>query len=395
MSQIKGGIGTYNASTTGAGLSANQQKGSWDNKIYLLNPNAVPFSLLMSKMNSQKAEDPRINWFEDDYLAEYDTVTNNASTGTTFTVVHREYFSDDDLIYIPSTGEVARVNGAVSATGAGNITVERGIGGSAVAIDGSGTAVDIFIIGNASAEFADIPEAKVVNLTEAYNYCQIFKTQVPGISGTVEATDLRTGDEEKRQKAKYAVEHAKKHEKTAFFGMRHLIATGAHPKRFAGGLVPLITTNVLTSVGLLSEGKWDHWLRDFLQNGSDKKVVFISPLIASIIDQFAKARLTTYVKDSTYGIWIKKYVSSNGQVTLIPHKTLLSGPLGGMAVGVDLEYCKVRPLRKTELKQVDNDNLDGKGWYFQDEIGFQFIKESCHALMTGVTGRSSNTSTSS
>jgi len=386
--QFKGTTGVEGkfGSNTVDNLAQNQRKRDIDSKIYLLDPNSAPFTLLMSKLTDQKATDPKFSWFEDEYLQEWDEVQNAAGTGTTFTVENVESFEVGDVCILPSTAsrEVVLVTAVPAGTGSGDITVQRGIGGTP---DSIGAATPIYIIGDAHEEFSDIPTAKGTIKEEIENYAQIFKTVVPGISGTLKATDLITGDEARYQKMKFGVEHAKKIEKSAIFGKKYQDLTGTKPKRYTGGLLSFISSNVTGSVGTLTEDVWDAWTRDLFEYGSNKKVVFVSSLIASKIDGFAKGKLQMYPKDTTYGIKVLRYINSEGEVPIIVHKRLLKGSIfGGYAIGVDMENAIKKTLRPTQLKVVDNDNLDGDSWYYMTETGFKWPHEETHALMTGVTG---------
>jgi hypothetical protein len=140
-------------------------------------------------------------------------------------------------------------------------------------------------------------------------------------------------------------------------------------------------------VGTLTEDIWDGWLRDCYQFGSENKVVFISSLISSKVDGFAKGKLQMRSNETTYGIKVLSYFNSEGEVPLIVHRKILRGPIfGGYAVCVDMDYAQKKTLRPTSLTKVDNGNLDGESWKYMTEMGFKWPNEETHGLMTGVTG---------
>lgn len=363
-----------------------QIKPDVDAKIYLLNPSDSPFTLLMSKLNKKPAIQPKFNWYEDELVASSGAVAAAGGTdgvGTTISVVAGQgvYFTAGDMVLVPSTGEIFKVTGVST----DDLTIVRHIGSSG----GSSSIVNdaaLIIIGNASAEASGLPSAKVLAKVAKTGYTQIFKTVIPWISGTAEASETLTEDEIKYQKLKYGIEHALSIERAAFFGAAYE-DLGATTTRYTGGVIKGITQNVTAAGGTLTEDIWDAFIRSFLEHGSSKKVVFVSPLIASVVDKFSKGKLSTSIRDSKYGFKTMKYFNSIGEVDIVVHKKILSGTVyGGYAVGVDLEFAKIRTLRPTKLYDVVNsNNYDGKSWYYMTEVGFQVMNDKCHALLTGVT----------
>jgi hypothetical protein len=389
MSQNQLGVSTETNAAT------NQFKANVEDKIYLLEPQETPFTEFMQLLGDKNPGGAKFSHFEDDLCADTDEITNNAGTGATLAVAHVEYHAIGDLIYVPSTGELCRVSAAVTGTGAGNLTVVRGVGaGGAVATDGSGTAVPTIIISAAFMQGAGLPEAKFKSKDEVENYTQIVKTVLPGITNTAEASKQNTEDEWNFQKRKYAVEQAFKIEKLSVLGQKGRNVSGNHPLYTTGGLVERISTNVLLGVGSLSEGKLDNLLYKFLSYGSlRRKYFFVSPLIHRAISQFAKARGQVLQGTKKYGVSISDYEVAGGLVKVVMHPRLLSGALGGWAFGADLDNCQIRTLRKTKFfdKTQANDE-DQKAGYYLTEVGFSWKHEKTHCLMTGVTGISSTSS---
>lgn len=375
------------AQTQGSVVSTNtisaQLRKDMDSKIYLLEPNDAPLSLLTSSLNKKSAIQPAYNWIEHELVAETDAINYGAGyddDDTDLVVDNGVFFAVGDIVLVPSTGELMKVGARSTNT----ITFARGIAGSTAAAIADNAV--LYIIGNAFAEASDIPLAKMVAKAEKTGYTQIFKTTVPIISNTAEASQSLTENEIAYQKALFGKEHILKIEKSAFFGRPYVDLTGSTPVRYTGGIIPTISTNVVNAAGTLTEATWDSFVSKLCNYGSAKKVVFVSPLIANKIDGFGKGKLSTAVKDDRYGFSVRKYFNSVGEVSIIVHKKVLTGSYGGYAVGVDLEHFRMRTLRPGKCWPADNGNVDGKSWYWMSELGFQPMQEKTHALLYGVTG---------
>lgn len=355
----------------------------WDEKVFQLDPNANPFTRISSKTGKKDVTDPEFNWFEDSLLAEWSTVTNNAGVAATLTVPNKEYFSAGDLIKVPSSDEVMLCLTS-SGTGAGNITVERGIGTTgAVAIDGSVTPEPILIIGNANAEFSGKPEIKSKKKDKVYNYAEIIKTPF-GVSGTMDKTELRTGNEMNYQRGKMGIEHAKIIEKISIFGERGYDTLAGKIRRYTAGMLSFITSNIYTPTDLDDEDTWDSFLEMLFRKGSSKKIVFCSPSVIKAVNGYVKTNIQTFSKDKTYGVNIFEYMSPFGTVGLVLHKEVLINSYDNYAIGLDMEKVKLRNVRgrATRLyKNVQENDIDGEIDMFMTEIGFQLANEECHATM--------------
>lgn len=363
----------------------------WDEKVYQLNPDKAPLTRLISQIKREEVYDPEYNWFEDTLLGEWDAVTNNAGTNTTLAVSNKEYFSTGDVIKVPSTGETILVITATG-SGAGNITVRRAVGTtSAVAIDGSGTAVPILNLGNSSEEFSGKPEIKTTTKTKVYNYCEIIKTPF-GVSGTLNATKLRTGNELDYQRAKGGIEQAKRVEKKLWFGERGEDTNGDEVRRFTGGVLSFISAlSTPATFSALTEAVWDEFVRQLFRYGADKKIVFASSYIISLINGWSKGKLQTFGKDKTYGVNIYQLISPHGELGLVNMKELFTGAYyGGLAVGLDMNNVAYKYLkgRDTRLfKSVQNNDIDGQTDMFMGEVGLKLAQADAHGyLLVSDTG---------
>lgn len=345
-----------------------------DANVYELEPNVAPLTVLMSKLNSRPATNPKVEWLQDQPMPRITTLSASAlSTATGFGV-------SADIFRV---GDVARF----SALGFGvvvTITATGAIFGTVIGTQVSAqTGAELYMIGNANAEFGSMNEIKIPSLSTIFNYEQIFRTPL-GVSGTEDATDHYGGPERARLRKKFGIEHARKIEAAHFFGIRSISST----TRTENGLQSSITTNVTADTAGLTEVEWQTFLVTGFRYGSERKVAFCSPTAAAAIEGFARRLLTSKNSDdnSTFGVAMKTYVSGQGTVDIVTHKDWNdSATYGGYCFLVDMDSVYDRPLRATRLRpDIQAPDADGFKDEYLTETCIQQIWEARSALLTGV-----------
>ena len=225
----------------------------------------------------------------------------------------------------------------------------------------------------------------------AYNYCEIVRTPL-GITGSEAASKLYGGPDRDRLQAYSAIEHMRQWENVFFFGARKEdTSTSGAPKRFAGGLIEYIATNKTAVGGTLSEATFQDFLRTGFRFGSDRKVLFASPIVVKAIEGFARSTIKTESASGhgeTFGITMKQYVAGQGVVDIVMHRDWNDSAIyGGYAFLVDVDALKYRPLRDTKLLENrqanDADKIEDE---YLTEASVEIQHERKHALLSGVTG---------
>lgn len=372
-------------------INQSQRVIDMDDKIAELEPNASPLVVLLKKLRRVQAISPKVEWLENQLMPRYDTLSAAAASGATaIPTAHASYFRVGDVLRDTVTGEAMEVT-AVSASGIG---VNRAIGSvSAQAIASSD---ELFIVSNVNAEGASLRTIKTVQLTNLNNFCEIVRTPL-GITGTEAASKLYGGPDRNRLQALAAIEHMRDWEHISFFGARKedinppstTTATGA-PKRFAGGAIEYIATNVTPAVGTLTETAFQTFLRTGFRYGSQRKVLFASPLVVTAIEGFARNTLRTNTPDhaSTFGVQMQTYVAGQGVVDIVMERAWLdSKTYNGYAFLIDMDAVEWHYLRDTKL-------LENRQANDADKLEDEYLTEACpvfkneqkHALMKGVTG---------
>ena len=373
-------------------------------RIAYLDPDIAPLTLVLSKARSKSAYNTKFEWIEKDLAARWTTVIEaiaDANPGATATwdvaAGTADYFSVGDIANIPETGEKVRIT-AVD-TGADTIDVVRGVGTEVAGDNLAATnPTDIQIIGNAYTEGSASGDEKSHQETYPYNYTQIIRTPF-GVSGSEAVSENYTGPDRTRLRAEKAKEHKIDMERTAIFGERNIdTASTNNPRRYTGGFLYFTEANgaaVKDAGGVLTEPEMEDWLEDVFAHtaSGDTRLLLSSPLVVSVIDQLAVARLQMVPSDKTYGIAVRQWVTSHGTLNIVKHRLLENGSAGfgyaGYALAIDPGKLMYRFLRDRNTKlrmDIQDNDLDGYKDEYLTEVGWQVENPAVHGILSGVTG---------
>ena len=348
--------------------------------VFELEPNVAPLLAITSRTNSAPAINPKIEWNEDESMPRVTTLSASAASNATVWGVTADIFRVGDVVRETTVG----FGILVTATAAGAISGTV-VGGTAQA--SSASTDELYLVANASQEGATLREIKFPQLVTASNYCEIVRTPF-GLTRTEQKTQHYGGDEENRLKNKFGREHARSLEQVAFWGLRDLKNTN---QRMAGGLLEFISTNSTGAGGTLTEATFQTFLTSGFRYGSERKVLFCSPIAVKAIEGFARSNIRTEGstdRANDYGVTMKTYYSGQGIVDIVMHRDWNdSATYKGYAILVDMDAFKYRPLDDTRLKQnVQAPDYDGVKHEYITEASYQIIHERRHAKLTGITG---------
>jgi len=372
-----------------------EKKIDMSNEFKMLDQDESQFSTLLDKLPTQSAVREKVNWLEDQYFPNKSSVAAAGYTNvaTTLPVATGEgaYFRAGDLVRNVATMEMM----LVTAVAGDNLTITRAIGGVVAAQAGtSGQA--LLIVGNASAQAADLGTLKVTNRVLGYNYTQIFRNPF-GFSGTdVEIDTYGTGDP-MNEIAKKAVEHKRSLENTFFFGARSFTAASPNSIGTCGGLRDFITTNKTAAVGTLTAANLGTIIRGALQKGSRDKVIFASPLVVSALSALYTKTWAPNQEgggvDATLGIRVSGYVSGSfGDRIPVVLKREWGNfgdttEIGSLLVVLDRRFIKKRPLRGRGTSLLRNRQGNGEDRVVHEyltETSLEMSVESAHAWAYGI-----------
>jgi len=374
-----------------ADILSNQRVVDMSPTIAMLEPDEAPLTTMLQKTSKRAAYSQKVEWLSDELVPRLTTLSASATSAATALSVATgtgTYFRPGDVIRIASTGE----NCAVSAVSADTVYVVARTLGAITSISAA-SGVDVIKVGNAAAEGATLGTLIQTKKVANYNYAQIQRDPW-GFTNTLVASKLYGGPEPANEAKKKLIEHKRQMENTLFWGTRDLVTTGSAPIGYVGGIYQYVTSNITSSVGSLTETIFETFLRKAFRYGSQNKVMFCSPVVASALSSFPQGKLAPPSPSiDTYGVSLSKYQSASGAVVNIMVKRdwydfqATGNQYGGIGVVVDMDDITMRPLRDTVLKpdRQANDEDSIKQEYLT-EWSLELGLEKKHAIISGITG---------
>jgi len=379
-----------------ADILSNQRVVDMSPTIAELEPDEAPLTTMLQKVSKRAAYSQKVEWLSDELVPRLTTLSASATSSATSLSVPATtgassgtYFRAGDVIRIASTGENCYVTGVSADT----LYVTRGIGGTAVTAVSAASGVDVIKVGNAAAEGATLGTLIQTKKVANFNYAQIQRDPW-GFTNTLVASKLYGGPEPANEAKKKLIEHKRQLENTLFWGVRDLNTSGSAPIGYCGGVFQYATTNLTASVGTLTESVFESFLRKAFRYGSQNKVFFCSPLVASALSSFPQGKLAPPAPGITeYGVSLSSYQSASGAKVQIMVKRdwydfqNTANQYGGIGVMLDMDDITMRPLRDTVLKpdRQANDEDSIKQEYLT-EWSFEMGNEKKHAIISGITG---------
>lgn len=325
-------------------------------------PNGSAMLLALSAgMKSADAVDVIITWFEENYNTGRVSITNNASTGTSFTVstADANNVTAGQIYMVEDSGEYVYIEGVTGTT----VTVARGFAGTTnTSVDGSSTAKPMQLIGTAFEEGSAKPTS-IANLGyPVFNYTQIFRNPWD-ITGTAAAVDFRTGDKVAKNKQDAANFHGEAIERSFLWGRKTVGIRNGKPFRTMQGIIPTITTNVetqSTSVKYVD-------MRNFLQNvftynvqgAPNERIAFCGHTVLGVLDTLAMqwGDFKLEAGQTSFGMNITKWMTPFGTISLMTHPLMNINPVWTK----ELYVLHPAALRTRWLRRTFWDNYDSNG----------------------------------
>jgi len=342
--------------------ATDQRPKNWREAILYRYPNgSAPLTAILSKMGSEKVDDPEFNWWTKGLPTQRATVTG-VYTNATLATAYVSSGADGDTLYVKmSAADISqfRAGHQVLLRDASDLTVDVNVkvldrtdaGANSfltvmlLEADDNSSTGDLsdcdtaLIIGNINSEGAEMPDAIAYDPTKWYNYTQIWRTPLE-MTRTAMRTRLRTGDQYKEAKRECLELHSIEMEKSALFGVpSEKTGTNSKPERTTMGLIPaikggyngatggtvdnfVINTDFTGKTWLQGGEDWlDSELEQIFRYGSNEKLCFAGTGALLGIQRLVKA---TGVFDFTpatesYGIKVTKWVTAFGTINVITH----------------------------------------------------------------------------
>src|SRR3989344_5382147 len=380
-----------------------------DDKIFLLEPGESPLTAFLTQigkigdgggkfkghaLQKRVVYNPEFTEYEDQYSGVWAQINNGAgyASGATALVIDNtgvSIFTKFDLVKNTRTGEIMRVT-AVD-YGTNTLTVTRGAGATAAAAINENDW--LLVIGPAFEEGSKSGDSNTTKLVKGTNYTQIFKTKF-GVTLTQDASKLYPAEVAKDLKylrAKYGIEHAKKIERSYWFGeKKEVVGPDNKPLRLTGGILEAVNTagNVQDEASSgLTESEFRNFLRDYaFKFGSSEKYFFCGNIVLGYLESFSANNLRTVPGEKTYGVEVRKWISSFGTLNIVCN-TLLDNQNSRTGVAIDLGTVKHCPLtnRDTMLEtSIQENDADEQVDQYKSEVGLQRTNFEKNALLKGV-----------
>lgn len=341
--------------------------------IFLLEPNANPFTLISRKVGKMTSGSIKHSWYADELNP--DTVTLSSTEDSSHTTLvlktgHGERVAVGDILIVHDSLESMLVDSISTDT----ITVRRDWGQNETGNDGWAAYAtqiatnDTFIIaGNAMTEGSTAPTLRATLEVLRNNYCQGFRAPFAITEETMNS--FLYGEQAlPYQTRKNGIELGRKIEWANLFGKPYIgeriaeqSTASANDPATCGGIVHYIRENAPSANKLsqteLTKAEFLLWIRDCFAFGETRnRFLFVSPLVASAIESWALADLQTRTTDNQYGINASTWVSPHGTLSIIIHKMLgarASGQ-GNWALMLDMGQIKQVVMNKMDMRLVKN-----------------------------------------
>jgi len=283
--------------TYSAGVSLPELSEDVSDLIGIVSPYETP---LLDALGDplREATSTHHEWLEDELLPNKDAVNDNTfsdpASDTDFDVDNGDRFRPGDQIQVEASEELMLITAINSDT----LTVVRGYAGTTPEDLADNQVVNI--LGNASLEGADKPEARFTNRVRCGNYTQIFAAAVE-VSGTdISAGQLGLADEMDYQKQERLRELLRDLENTVINGGQPASnAQGSDSvRRTMRGVIQHLTTNVFHTADSgfpsgtdLDEAKINYVLRKIWENSNGN-------VDLTVVGGFQKRKINGFTSDS-------------------------------------------------------------------------------------------------
>lgn len=363
------------------------------------NPNgSAPLFALTSKARKRTVNDPEYIWWDEpNDIIRLQVNGAVTSSGTVLTVdsldpteaaanrvwgTARHLKMGDQLLVEPAADnatydfEVVEVVDVISDT---QFTVKRAQQGTSAATISDN--VYLLLIGSAFPEGSGAPKATSRNPLKFYNYTQIFKDTYE-LTGTANATKLRTGEAWSNDKKRKVFDHSRNIELAMLLGRRsEITGENGKPKRTMNGLraqIPSSRTTVFgAAVTPTSFLDAVYPVFDFDSPAGDERVAFCGNSALNILNKailnHSSTRITYSEQIKTvYGMNFKQYNLPQGTLYLRTHPLMNRHPMLQNSMFV-LDFSSITYVELKGRGTKMNDDVQSK----DEDVRRGFIQSEC------------------
>ena len=403
---------------------------NWREGILYLYPNgSAPLTAMLSKMKSEKTDDPEFNWWTKTLPTQRATVTGiytdvlstaYVSGGVAGNTIYLKMSAADAGQFVAGKQILMRLSTDYRLDTVGKVSAVAVINGSSSYItvklleaDDNGVGKDlsdidtVLIIGNINEEGALRPNSIAYDPTKINNYTQIFRNSLM-MTRTAIKTRLRTDDARKEAKREALELHSIEMEKAFFFGIAtENTGTLGFPERTTMGIIPAIKayaplncvdytldTNYSGKTWLEGGEAWlDATLEQIFRYGRPEKMVFAGSGALLGINRLVKSlgRFEFTPTTKGYGIQVVEWVTPFGKIYFKTHPLFsYEATTRNSMVVVEPENLNYRYIDDTMFKgdptmtQGGETGVDGIREEFLTEAGLEFHFPQGWGFLNGV-----------
>ena len=411
-----------------------QRPKNWREMILYLYPNgSAPLTAILSKMASEKVDDPEFNWYTKTLSTQAGTITGvytnaalsaayagaTAVAGDTlylkmaeadakeFRIGHQVLLRKSDAVSVDKNAKVT----ARTLAGASSYLTILLLESDNTTGDDISDATRCLVIGNINAEGAGMPDAISYDPVKVSNLTQIFRTPLD-ITRTAKRTRLRTGDAYKEAKREALEYHSIEMEKAFLWGiMTERTGANGKPERTTAGLIPTIKQYAPNNV--VDFRTWstaNHGAEDWTENfagedfidtqlevlfryGNRQKLALCGSGALLGINKLVKNRsdftFTSETKD--YGIQVVSWKTPFGEINLMTHPlfSFESSNRNSMVI-FEPANLKFRYIDDTtfyadgEKQNTGPNRVDGTKEEFLTEAGLEYHHPAGWGYLNGI-----------
>lgn len=414
-----------------------QRPKNWREMILYLYPNgSAPLTAILSKLKSEKTDDPEFNWYTK-ILSQQAGAITGIFTDAGLTSAYTDGGVAGDILYVRMSEDDAkefRVGHQVLLRASDSISVDKNCKVLGRALNGTSSYIQVrllendntsgfdisdatraLVVGNINAEGAGMPDAISYDPVKWSNLTQIFRTPLE-ITRTAKRTRLRTGDAYKEAKREALELHSIEMEKAFLWGIRsENIGSNGKPERTTQGLIQTIRQaapqNVQDfrtwSTANLSSANWivdtnaeqpgeiflDAMLEQLFRYGNKEKLAFCGSGALLAINRLVKSRGTYNISVSTkdYGIQVTDWVTAFGRINCIVHPLFSFEPSNRHTIVIfEPANLRYRYIDDTtfypdgEKQNTGPNRIDGTKEEFLTEAGLEYHHPIGWGILTGV-----------
>lgn len=335
-------------------------------------------------------DNPKFEWFEQDYGSPKTTLASNVTAdSTSITVASGDgvMFKKGDLVYIAPTKEMLRVESI-----AGDVLTVRSIAQQATTVghikNAANSGDTVILVSSAYGEGSFAADPIHYSAEQQFNYCQIFKksTKITNTNAVTKSygriTDL--GEQKKILFDQFLLEKSRAY----FLGQRSsgldtIANNGGELLRTTNGLESFVATNRHVSSSLTYD-KFMEFAKAAYEYGGDEKILICNPAFMVALNKAIKGDSNNNYelspKAKEYGINIRRILTCAGDMDLVVDRTM--GEIYSLPTAFALEMSLIEEMVLRADKWEEN--IQQAGWDFRmDQIicesGLKVVLEKRHA----------------